>query len=149
MSKLRVLLDTNVIVSGLVFPQGNEHRILELAEEQDITLILPEFVLQEAKYVFSKRFVGYEFLLDIFLSKTDYRLVNRARVGPLINRYQGAVRDPKDIAILVSVLLSKPDCTVTGDKTLRFDLQNILVGKMRTTVFSPKQFLDFYAKTLI
>ncbi len=36
MSKLRVLLDTNVIVSGLVFSGGNEHRILKLAEKQQI-----------------------------------------------------------------------------------------------------------------
>ena len=48
MRRPRVLLDTNVLISGLVFPKGNEHRILALAEEESITLVLPEPVLIEA-----------------------------------------------------------------------------------------------------
>jgi len=45
--KPRALLDTNILISGLFFLKGNEHKILELAEEGEIVLILPESVLRE------------------------------------------------------------------------------------------------------
>lgn len=51
MPEPRVLMDTNVLISGLVFSGGNEHRILRLAEDGEITLVLPEFVLQETERV--------------------------------------------------------------------------------------------------
>jgi predicted nucleic acid-binding protein len=41
--KPTVLIDTNILVSGLVFLKGNEHRILKLAEDKRIVLVLPEF----------------------------------------------------------------------------------------------------------
>jgi predicted nucleic acid-binding protein len=43
--KPTVLIDTNILISGLVFLKGNEHKILKLAEDKAIALILPEFVL--------------------------------------------------------------------------------------------------------
>jgi predicted nucleic acid-binding protein len=45
MSKPRVLLDTNILISGMVFSGGNEHKILKLAESREIVLILPDFVI--------------------------------------------------------------------------------------------------------
>jgi predicted nucleic acid-binding protein len=42
-SKVTVLIDRNILVSGLVFLEGNEHRILNLAEDKVIILLLPEF----------------------------------------------------------------------------------------------------------
>lgn len=49
-SRPTVLIDVSILISGLVFLRGNEHRILKLAEDKAITLILPEFVLEEARY---------------------------------------------------------------------------------------------------
>jgi len=48
-SKFTVLIDTNILLSGLVFLDDNEHRILKLAEDKAISLALPEFVLKEAR----------------------------------------------------------------------------------------------------
>jgi len=50
--KPTVLIDTNILVSGLVFLKGNEHKILKLAEDKTIVLILPQFVLHDATMVF-------------------------------------------------------------------------------------------------
>lgn len=147
MSKLRVLLDTNVIVSGLVFIQGNEHRVLRIAEKKQIILVLPEFVLQEARSVFAERFAGHEVLLDSFLSRTDYTVVPWSDIEPLIPSHKAKVRDWKDAPILVSVLLAKPDCAVTGDRTLREDLQRFSAAGIIAKILSPKQFLDFFASS--
>jgi len=45
----RVLVDTDILVSGLVFTKGNEHQVLQLAEDEKITLVTPEIVMVEAE----------------------------------------------------------------------------------------------------
>ena len=52
---MRVVLDTNVIVSGLNFP-GNERLILELALRGRFELYLSPFILGEAAGVLGRKF---------------------------------------------------------------------------------------------
>ena len=52
---MRVVLDTNVIVSGLNFP-GNERQVLELALRGRFELYLSTFILEEAAGVLGRKF---------------------------------------------------------------------------------------------
>ena len=52
---MRVVLDTNVIVSGLNFP-GNERLVLELAVRGRFELYLSTFILEEAAGVLTRKF---------------------------------------------------------------------------------------------
>ena len=52
---MRVVLDTNVIVSGLNFP-GNERRILDLALRGRFELFLSPFILEEVASVLGRKF---------------------------------------------------------------------------------------------
>ena len=52
---MRVVLDTNVIVSGLNFP-GNERLVLDLARRRRIDLYLSPFILSEASGVLVRKF---------------------------------------------------------------------------------------------
>ena len=52
---MRVVLDTNVIVSGLNFP-GNERLILELALRGRFQLCLSRFILDEVAGVLARKF---------------------------------------------------------------------------------------------
>lgn len=52
---MRVVLDTNVIVSGLNFP-GNERYVLELAHRGRFELNLSTFILEEAARVLERKF---------------------------------------------------------------------------------------------
>ena len=52
---MRVVLDTNVIVSGLNFP-GNERLVLELALRGRFQLCLSPFILEEIAGVFGRKF---------------------------------------------------------------------------------------------
>ena len=78
--QVTVLIDTNILVSGLVFLKGNEHRILKLAEEKAITLVLPEFVLKEARAVLGRRFPGHEIFLDTFLLRAEHTILPWSRI---------------------------------------------------------------------
>jgi len=120
--KPSVLIDTNILVSGLVFAKGNEHEVLKLAEEEEITLILPELVLEEARRVLASKFRGYEGLLDIFLSRVEYRRVEWIEIEEAIPTAVRIVRDRKDAAVAASVIVSKPRFFITGDEGLREDL---------------------------
>ena len=55
---MRVVLDTNVIVSGLNFP-GNERLVLELALRGRFELYLSPFILEEVGGVLGGKF-GWE-----------------------------------------------------------------------------------------
>lgn len=52
---MRVVLDTNVIISGLNFP-GNERVVLELALRGRFNLYLAEFILGEVAGVLGRKF---------------------------------------------------------------------------------------------
>ena len=56
---MRVVLDTNVIVSGLNFP-GNERLVLELALRGRFELCLSPFILEEIAGVLARKFAWTE-----------------------------------------------------------------------------------------
>lgn len=138
MGKPRVLLDTNVLVSGLVFRGGNEHRILGLAEEGEIRLVLPEFVVEEARRVLGEKFGGYEVLLDVFLSRVGFEDVPWGSISGALRECEALLRDPDDAPVLASAVHLSPDVVVTGDRVLREDLSRHLPG---VGVCSSSQFL--------
>ncbi len=53
--KIRVVLDTNVLVSALNF-SGNQRKILELFLKGEIQVCISLFILEELKYVLEKKF---------------------------------------------------------------------------------------------
>ena len=69
--RVSVLLDTNILISGLLFTKGNEDRILQLFEEGAVDLVLPETVLVESIEVLKEKFEGLESLLGLS-QKIDY-----------------------------------------------------------------------------
>jgi putative PIN family toxin of toxin-antitoxin system len=139
--KPTVLIDTNILISGLVFLEGNEHRILKLAEEKAIALILPDFVLEEAGIVLTRRFPGHEALLDAFLSRIQHTVIPWREIEQPVSLYKKKVRDTKDAPVLAAVVVAKPDFTVTGDLSLREDMRCCTEVARITSVCSSRQFL--------
>ncbi len=141
MQRPRVLLDTNILISGLVFANGNEHRFLRLIEDEIITLVLPETVLIEAKEVMKEKFPGFEELLDIFLDRINFELVQISAISPRIAKDSERVRDKKDAPIYSAAEFSKPDYLINSDKTLRSDLANSSEISFKTKASSRREFL--------
>ncbi len=111
---MRVMLDTNVLVSGMVF-QGPERQLLETILKNDHALVLCKQTETEAKMVLLRKFsVSKKFF------KNSLRPFRLERV-PLpsraeIERACGFMRDPKDAPILAAAITARPDLFVTGDK---------------------------------
>jgi putative PIN family toxin of toxin-antitoxin system len=146
--KPRVLVDTNILISGLVFPKGNEHKILKLAESGKIVLILPESVLQEAKIVLARSFHGHEELLNTFLSRIEHSVVPWGELRRHLPVCERKVRDKKDAPLLASLIATKPDFTITGDVVLREDLKQCSEAIV-TKICSSTQFLGAVSRTLL
>jgi len=142
----RVLLDTNVVVSGLVFLRGNEHKILKLAEQGEIVLVLPEFVLEEALVVLARTFRGYENVFDTFLLRVEHEILFWRDFRRLVPTCVSRVRDKKDAPLFASVIAAKPDFTVTGDVTLREDLRKSREVAEITKICSSAEFLKVVPK---
>lgn len=137
-----MLLDTNILVSGLLFLKGNEHQILRLMEEETFTLVLPETVILETKKVLTRKFEGFEDLLDIYLAKIKPEILPLTRILTLMKTRGKAVRDETDLPVYVATLLTKPNYLVTGDERLREDLRNSEEIRILTRVCSSKEFLQ-------
>jgi putative PIN family toxin of toxin-antitoxin system len=124
--KPSVLLDTNILVSGLVFRSGNEHKLMQLVEDGVVSLVLPDIVVVEAKRVLAAKFPGYEGLLDVYLAHVESRIVSWEETRLLVSAASLKVRDVKDAVVLASVLAVDPDFFVTGDVEVREDAAAII-----------------------
>lgn len=68
--KIKVVLDTNVLISGLNF-EGNENRILTLFYRRMIEVYFSSFILQELKIVLEKKFRWEKDRVNFLLEKIN------------------------------------------------------------------------------
>lgn len=136
MAALRVVLDTNVLVSGLAYPLGNPGRILAACRQGRLQVILSRYILDEMTRVLPRlpRFAMSEAeLLDIadsFLFLADIVEPDKDRPAK-----EKKLRDPADRLILGTFLAGQADYLVTGDKDL-------LVLAERYSIITPGKFCE-------
>ena len=108
---MRVVLDTNVIVSGLNFP-GNERLVLELALRGRFQLYLSPFILEEAAGVLGRKFDWAE-------ERSSEALIALANVATVIEPAQlpvVIVGDHPDNRVLECGAAAEAEYLVTGDR---------------------------------
>lgn len=120
MSVDRVFVDTNVLISGLIFRHGNEAALLELADRGLVSVVLSGRVMSEAQDVFDDKFADRVHVLAEFLARGRYELAPHPGNADLEVAAR-LVRDEDDVIILAAILASKPDVALTGDKDLLTD----------------------------
>ncbi len=109
---MRVILDTNVVLSGILW-HGSPERIINLWLAGELTLLVSLPILEEYRDVLG-RFIAPG--TDLF-SKWDHLLANTSElVEPLRLAFLG--RDPKDHIFLEGAVGGKARFLVSGDKDL-------------------------------
>ncbi len=110
---MKVVFDTNVLVSALVFPGARADAALRrIAQEQDVLLISAP-ILDELLGVLARKFArdGEELArIAIFLSDLAVTVRPRTRLR--------VVADDPDNRILECAVAGRADAIVTGDRTL-------------------------------
>jgi putative PIN family toxin of toxin-antitoxin system len=116
MSGLRVVLDTNVLVSGLAYPGSVPGRIVGIWRQGGLDVVLSRYILDEMVKVLSR-------LSRIHLSSSEIRdladsLMFLADIVEPDAEQDSSLRDPADQQVLATLRASKADYLITGDKDL-------------------------------
>jgi putative PIN family toxin of toxin-antitoxin system len=119
---VRVVLDTNVLISGLLFPGGPPWRLVDAWRGGAFDLVLSDFVIDELSRVWGhlaprlKRApTDLGDFLDMLVLRGELVHLDEA---VLANAAATALRDPNDVPILATLLCASADWLVTGDKDL-------------------------------
>ncbi|MDP1693735.1 MAG: putative toxin-antitoxin system toxin component, PIN family [Burkholderiaceae bacterium] len=119
---MRLVLDTNVLVSGLLFPGGPPSRLVKAWRAGAFDLVISDFVIEELVrtwgHLAPRLKVAPNDLADFLdalhvraeLLRTDADMLSRAAAAGL--------RDPNDVPILAMLIGSGADFLVSGDKDL-------------------------------
>lgn len=115
MARLRVVLDTNVLVSGLAYPGSIPGHIVSIWRQGGIDVVLSRYILDEIAGVLPR-------LSRIQLSSSEIRdlvdsLMFLADLAPDAEQ-EPALRDPADQQVLGTLRASRADYLITGDKDL-------------------------------
>lgn len=116
MPGLRVVLDTNVLVSGLAYPGSVPGRIVTAWRQGGLEVVLSRYILDELVRVLPRlprvRMTPNEIrdLADSFMFLADV-------VEP-DGEPDEKLRDPADQPVLLTLVAAKADYLITGDKDL-------------------------------
>ena len=116
---MRVVIDTNVVLSGLIKPGSVPGRVLRAWRDGSIRLVLSEFLLEEIAVTLARPKI--QALVPWPAAQID-RFVLELRafcdvVEPTELNFKYP-RDPDDIPVLATLIASGADLLVTGDRDL-------------------------------
>lgn len=127
---MRILIDTNVLISAFVFG-GKAGKLFELLFDSNHELFVSKYVDSEFKSKLELKWADkaqkvyslYHTLPFIFCESTSEKL--------------GKLRDDKDIPVLSDAIFHKADIILSGDKDF------LEAGLESPQVFSPSMLYDF------
>lgn len=129
-SKPKVVIDTNVFVSGLLF-DGNPGKILEAVKDKRLELVIsPEIEVEILEKLEKFGLVNEQI-------KSWKQLLENTANLVIPQRNIQASRDPDDNKFLAAASEAKAEFLVTGDKDLL-----VLGSFKKTAIITPKQMLE-------
>lgn len=131
---MRVMLDTNVLISALLFPSKQMDVLFEKIVANH-TLVLSSYVINEVHMVVERKFPNKIQVIDRLLSNMSYELVYTPKI---ISEIIAEIIDPKDYPILYTAIKEEIDVLITGDK----DFYDLKID--RPEIISPGGFIEKY-----
>ncbi len=132
---MRIMLDTNILISIIVFKSDKLSRILNYICHYN-RLVLSTFVLDELEYIIIKKFRNKIQDYYFFINTIPYEVEYTASQIP--ERINFDIRDENDIPVIYSAIKADVDILVTGDK----DFENVQIEK--PVIMSTNEFYDKY-----
>ena len=124
---MRIMLDTNVLISMILFPGNRFTRMLEYITQQH--------TLVQLLAVADRKFPTKRDVIDLFLARLGYELVYTPH-----NMQAGlfTIRDMNDYPVLYTAIVEDVDILITGDK----DFTDIPIE--RPEILTPTDFIAKY-----
>jgi putative PIN family toxin of toxin-antitoxin system len=131
---MRVMLDTNVLISAIVFPNDRMDSLIFKAS-LDHQLVLSSYIVDELLRVTEKKFPSKVKDIDLFLTRLPYELVYTPKERKLD---LFTIRDIDDYPVLYSAIVEDVDLFVTGDD----DFKDVEIEKPE--IITPSEFIARY-----
>jgi uncharacterized protein len=131
---MRIVLDTNVLLSALAFPGSKPDQVLRCVRRGEADLFLSPFILAELERVLREKF-------RFSKQQTDDRVATIRRMASMLEppeRIALAVAKDDDNRILECALAAQAEYLVTGDTKHLLPLRSI--GTIQ--ILAPAAFLD-------
>ncbi len=135
---MRIILDTNILISMLLFPNEQFKKILDYITRKH-KLILSSFIIDELTAVVARKFPQKRYAVDSFLSNLSYELVYTPRHMPE-NLFD--IRDINDYPVLYTAIIENVDIFITGDK----DFLDVEIEMPE--IMTPVEFLERVIKNI-
>lgn len=133
MNRPRLVIDTNVLVSAIIY-KGKPREVFDLAIEDKIKPVISEPLFAELMEVLTKKFVLSEETLDLVESeiKDIFTVVHPTKTINVLD-------DKDDNRVLEAALEGNCDLIITGDK------QMLRLGEFKgIRIITVSQFLEEY-----
>jgi putative PIN family toxin of toxin-antitoxin system len=129
---LRVVLNTNVLVSGLAYPGSVPGRMVTAWRQGAMDVVLSRYLLDELARVLPRLNHRLKWQPDDFADLIDILAIEADIVEPVAVSDNSA-RDAKDLPVLGTFLAAQADYLVTGDNDL-------LALRDRHAIVTPAEF---------
>jgi len=134
---LRVVLDTNVWISGIFFSRGTPAQLLREWRDGRFEVVITSATLEELAAVLYRKTAQFDAPQQLAAEWLEFVRAYAIHVK-VDSRLEGSVRDPKDDMILEAAVSGKVDYLVTGDQDL------LVLGKFANLqIVTPRQFLEW------
>lgn len=111
---MRVVLDTNILISAFAFPGGTPENVYRTALERRVTLVTSPALLAELGWVLAEKF-GWD------PRRAQEAVAQVARVGEVVRpteRFEVVDEDPADDRVLEAAAAGDAQPIVSGDRHL-------------------------------
>lgn len=132
MATLRIVLDTNVLLSGIAYPASIPGKIIAAWRHGSIELVLSEYILDELRRVLPRLAHRHQLTAAEIDDLVDILGIQVEIAEPSATTNE-SLRDTSDIPILGTLLAAQADYLITGDK-------DFLVLADRHPITTPAQF---------
>lgn len=131
---MRVMLDTNILISAFIFKSKKMNELIyNLSKNHEI--VICSYTVDELKALLKSKFKVNLNDLDRFLNKFPFDLVYSPTS---VENKLFEIRDPNDYIILHTAIIEDIDIFITGDK----DFNNIDIDKPE--IMTVSEFIEKY-----
>ena len=112
---MKIMIDTNILISAALFPNGTAAKAFQKALIQPFEPVVCDYIIDELRRKFREKFSDRTTALEAFLSAAGPALrIVPVPTNPFVD--ENGLRDPKDRPILHAALNADVDYLLTGDK---------------------------------
>ena len=132
---MRIMIDTNILIMGSVLSSKYILKLLEYIGKFHRT-VLSDYIIDEFKSTAKNKFPDKYYLAERFLQNFTFETVSTPE--KIDTEKFPAIRDIKDLPILVSAITENIDILITND----LDFKSVDIE--RPEILDPKSFLEKY-----